>query len=30
MNISFEKEAYKYEGQYDYLQNRQHFAQYKL
>ena len=28
-NISFEREAYRYERQLDYLRERQHFAQYK-
>lgn len=29
-NISFEREAYRYERQLSYLQGRQHFAQYEL
>lgn len=29
-NISFEREAYRYERQLDYLNGRQHFAQYEL
>jgi len=29
-NISFEREAYRYERQLDYIDGRQHFAQYEL